>query len=182
MVLKTLWLIDRNFPLSQWRRKECDFPDEDRASHMTFEGWNSEKKLDNVVRIIVGSMSHTEAVELVASEWNFFPPILRIRLTQALNEAAGTRSGNVTKGILRLNKSLNGRVLSKVDHRMADRDLRVIGGRVVSRQRPVNPAVAGAMRAHAAFALPSDYKTLPPAAKRRIRKRQAKERRKDKSR
>lgn len=178
MALKTLWLINKNIPLSQWRNEGDDCSDE---GYGTFEGWNSEKKLDNVVKIVVNSMSHPEAVELVAREWDFYPPILRIRLSPALNDAAGTRSGNKTKGILRLNKMLGGRVLSKVDEQSVSRDLRVVGGRVVSRQRRVNPAVAGAMRAHAAFALPFDYKTLPPAAKRRIRKRQAKDRRKDKS-
>ncbi len=178
MKLLTLWLIDKNIPLSLWRKKEEDFSGSDSCG-VVFEGWNAGKELKNVVAIIVNSMSHHAAVELVAREWDSFPSILRMRLTQELNAANGTRSGNKTKGILRLNEKLGGRVLSKVDDRLTDRDLRVIDGRIISRQRPVNPAVAGAMRAHGAFTLPSDFDKMSPAAKRKIRKQQAADRRRD---
>lgn len=182
MALKTIWLVGKNIPLSQWRKLEVlkDMkPDRHDSLDRTFGGSSSDKKLSNAANIIVNSMSHPDAVDLVAEEWNFFPSILRMYVTSAMNEAFGTRSGNKTKGIVRLDKMLGGKILSKVDSRRTDRDLRVIGGEVVSRQRRVNPAVAGAMRAHAAFVLPSNYNQLTPAEKKKIQRQMTEERRRN---
>ena len=182
MALKTFWLVDRNLNLSEWKKIEAlkdikpdrfDSLDSDYHSGLFGQG----KLLSNRVNVIVNSMSHPDAVELVANEWNFFPPILRMRLTDEMNKACGTRSGNKTKGIIRLDKMLGGKILSKFDSRSTDRDLRVIGGEVVSIQRRVNPAVAGAMRAHAAFALPPNYNMLTPAEKKKIQRKMTEERR-----
>jgi len=182
MALKTIWLIEKKIPLSQWRSLEelKDMkPDRfDSVGRVYHSGsFGDEKQLHNTVNIIVNSMSHPDAVALIVEEWNFFPPALRMRLTDELNKACGARSGNNTKGIVRLDKILGGKILSKVDDRRTDRDLRVIGGQVVSRQRRVNPAVAGAMRAHAEFVLPPNYNQLTPAEKKRIQKQMNKERR-----
>ena len=181
MALKTIWLVRKNVPLSQWRKLEelGDMkPDKFDSFDQTFGVHSSDKTLSNAANVIVNSMSHPDAVDLVAKEWNFFPSVLRMYVTMAMNEAFGTRSGNKTKGIVRLDKMLGGKILSKVDDRRTERDLRVIGGQVVSRQRRVNPAVAGAMRAHAEFALPPNYDLLTPAEKKKIQKQMNKERRK----
>ena len=100
-----------------------------------------------------------------------------MRLTDEMNKAFGTKSGNKTKGIISLDKKLGGKILSSIDTRRTDRDLRVIGGEVVSRQRRVNPAVAGAMRTYAALALPPNYNQLTPAEKKKIQRRMTEERR-----
>lgn len=182
MALKTLWLIDQKINISHWKSvQELDdirpdkFDPLSRTHHSEMYGLS--KLLSNTVKIIVNSMSHPDAVELVANEWDFFPPALRMRLTDEMNKACGTRSGNKTKGIVRLDKMLSGKILRKIDDRRTDRELRVIGGEVVSRQRRVDPAVAGATQAYAAFALPPNYNQLTPAEKKKIQRQMTKERR-----
>ncbi len=184
MALKTIWLIDRNIGISRWKSveelsniKPNELDSQSRVYHSGSYGDN--KRLSNTVNIIVNSMSHPDAVELIAQEWGLFPPALRMGLTDAMKEACGIRSGNKTKGIIRLDKMLGGKILAKIDNRRTDRDLRVIDGEVVSRQRRVNPAVAGAMRAHAEFVLPPNYNQLTPAEKKKIQKQMNKERRQD---
>lgn len=184
MALKTLWLVEKKFHISEWKKIEAlkdikpdEFDSLTRAYHS--ETYGMSKLLSNTANIIVNSMSHPDAVELVANEWDFFPPALRMRLTDEMNKACGTKSGNKTKGIVRLDKMLGGKILSRADNRRTDRDLRVIDGEVVSRQRRVDPAVAGAMRAHAEFALPPNYNQLTPSEKKKIQRRMTEERRRN---
>ena len=174
MTLMTLYLIEHNIRLSEWKRVA---PPEGTGARnsLTF----SEKKLDTMVNTIVNAMSHEDAVSLIVKEWKELPSVLRMKLRWALNEAAsgnGHRSNNKTKGIIRLDKLLDGNVLRHTDDRVTERDLRIVGGKVVSRQRPINPAVAGASRAHAAFARPAHYANMTPAEKRAFNKQQARER------
>ena len=174
--LMTFHLLATNTLLSQWKKIA---PSEAEARSYGL-GTNTAKQLDTVVNAIVNQMSHPDAVELIAKEWGAFPSDLRMKLGWALNEAAsgsGHRSNNKTKGIIRLNKMLNNAVLRQTDDRVTERDLRVRDGKVVSERRFVNPAAAGAERAHAAFVRPAHYAKMTPAEKRALNEQQAHERR-----
>lgn len=166
-----MWLIARNLPLSQWER----YKDMDCGINPV-----GVQKQDRIVSTIINSLSHPAAVQIVVRDWHSLESHLRMRVTVEANRAAGGdrhRSNNVTKGILRLDKLLGGRVLKSVDHAPTVRDLRVVGGVYMSRERRLQPAAVGATRAFAAHSLPLNYRSLRPAEKRRIQKELAKSRR-----
>lgn len=169
-----LRLISLNIPLSAWRKFEED--SKRGGEGFRGQGWSS-KKVDEIVRIMVASCSHSDAVELIAREWSALPDLIRMNFTMKANDAAGTASGNITKGILTLDKRLGGKILSTVDDRSTMRDLRVIDGELVSREKRVDPAAAGAQRAFGGFVKPANYNQLRPAEKRRIMQKMAAERR-----
>ena len=164
--LLTLRLLELNIKLSQWEKMK-DSVEVRLASPKA--GFFSPKKVETIVNAIVNAMSHMDAVALVAKEWDDLPSAIRGPLTMALNEGRN-RSHNKGKGILRLDKLLGGRVLSRTDNRLTERDLREVDGNLVSGRRFINPAVAGAERAHAAYAIPPNYHYLSPAEKKRVRR------------
>lgn len=174
-----LGLIAANKQLSSWRNFAGEHGGRGKMVEMGLRvGFYSDKKIDNIVDTMVAACSHPDAVELIAREWETLPSLVRTTFTRVANEATSTRwrSNNVTKGISRLNERLGGAIFSRVDDRPTTRDLRVVDGRLVSTQRRVNIAAARAEQAFGGFGLPQNYKQLPPAAKRRLRKQLAKDR------
>ncbi len=170
------WMVEMNMPLHTWRSVL-----QNKNPDLRYSGWNT-KKLDTTARIIINGCANDEVVDLVVEEWDSLPSLLRKALTNEANLALQqNRSGNKTKGLKRLNDRLGGRVLRSESSGPTDRKLRVIGGKLISEDRRVNPAVAGASQAHAAYELPPNYDSLPPAEKRKLREKLAKERREGKS-
>ncbi|MBU6141863.1 hypothetical protein KGO95_01930 [Patescibacteria group bacterium] len=170
------WMVESNIPLHTWRSVL-----EDKGPDLRYSGWNT-KKLGTTARIIINGCANDEVVDLVVQEWDSLPQLLRMALTNEANVALQeNRSGNKIKGIKRLNDRLGGRVLRSEMSGQTERKLRVIGGKLVSEDRRINPAVAGASQAHAAYGLPPNYDSLPPAEKRRLREKLARERREGRS-
>lgn len=175
MQLVMMEMIARNIPLHTWR----EYLGNGRENMRNAPSF-SQRKADNIARAILAQLTHPNTVELVAREWEHLGGIIRMRFTDLANQEYGNPSSrNKAKKIRDLDTRLGGKVLTRQEER-TERKLRVIGGELVSTRRRVNPAVAGAERAHAAFALPKGYDSWPPAKKRRWRKKMAARRRKEK--
>lgn len=174
-----LWLVGKNIPLGHFHKYQTEEAREAAGgrSPMSFS-YAGSKEVDRAAGIIVGGMSQYPVAELVAKEWDYFPPQLRMAITNIANTQH--RSNNVAKGLAYLDKLLKGRVLSKQFTGPTQRDLVTVNGVLVSRNRRINMAVAGAQRAHAAYSRPANYKELSHLEKRRLNKQLAAERRKDK--
>ena len=126
-----LEMLAFNVPLSQWRSY---IPRESGA------GFFSSKNTDKVAQSIFTQLSHESAVELVAREFDSFPADLRLRLRTLCN--AGNGSGNVRKGVQRLDRLMGGKLLR--EETFAERFQQKT--RDGWKSRVVNPAVAGATR------------------------------------
>jgi len=171
-----LLMVARNIPLHTWR--ECEKETAGETSH--YSGWTGTKNLDHIARLITNSCSSNEVVKLIAREWEYLPPLVRMSITHEMNQALGTRSNNKTKGIRRLDELLAGKVLrSQQNEELTDRKLITVGGKLIAIDKKLNPAVLGASRTYATYALPANYNNLPPAEKRRLREELAKQRRED---
>ncbi len=166
-----LHLLALNLPLGH-----CD-----KYNAVTVDRWSApdmwgNKALDNTARKLVNALSQYKVAEQMAKEWEGYPPLLRLRITAIANEARGHASGNVTKGIQRLNDVLGGKILAR-ETGPTERTLQIIDGRKVSVDKRFNPAVAGAYRAFSGYALPPNFNKLPKAEQKRIRQQLAAERR-----
>ena len=168
-------MVSANVPLHTWRTFAQTRP----AQHAGI-GWFSEKKLDRVAGAIVAGLANDETIALVAAEWESLPALLRSRITLIANGQRGTSSNNRSKGIVRLDKLLGGKILSTIDRQVTERKLRVIDGKLVSVRQVVQPGVAGAERAFAAFTKPPGYSSWSPARKRAYQQEVAAARRQDK--
>lgn len=129
-------LIASNFPLHEWKKFETD-----RAGLNGY--FRGGKKASKEAQTIVSALSHPEVVALLVREFNLLPEHVRVQVRTLCNE--GNASGNVRKGIMRLDKALNGAILRKEeDVRM---NVRVEGRDGVHyRGKRVDPAIAGAAR------------------------------------
>ena len=128
----TLKMLSLNVPLSQWRKFEA----EGRAG----TAWHGGKNTGNTAAAIFAQLSHEEAVALVAREFDGYPSELRLILRTLCN--VGNGSGNVRKGVQRLDRLMGGKLLRKETH--AERfQAKTRDG---WRSKVVNPAVAGATR------------------------------------
>lgn len=174
-----LWLVGKNIPLGHFHKYQTEEMREAAGggSPLSF-CYASDKEVDRAAGIIVSGMSQYPVAELVAKEWDGFPPPLRMAITNMANTQH--RSNNVAKGLAYLNKILNGRVLSQKSYGPTQRSLVVVDGRLISVNRRINPAVAGAERAHAAFSRPPHYSKMSSAEKKRVNQQLAAERRRDK--
>lgn len=128
----TLSMIALNVPLSQWRK----FAAEDRSG----TEWHGGKNTDKTAAAIFAQLSHEETVALVAREFDSYPADLRLILRTLCN--AGNGSGNVRKGVQRLDRLMGGRLLREESHAELFRARTREGWR----SKVVNPAVAGATR------------------------------------
>ncbi len=128
----TLNMIALNVPLSQWRK----FESEGRSG----TGWHGGKNTDKTAAAIFAQLSHEEAVALVAREFDSYPSDLRLILRTLCN--AGNGSGNVRKGVQRLDRLMGGKLLSEETHIERFQAKTRDGWR----SKVVNPAVAGATR------------------------------------
>lgn len=127
-----LQMLALNVPLSQWRK----FQESGRATTAFHYGKNTDK----VAQAIFSQLSHDQAVDLVAREFNGFPSDLRLVLRTLCN--AGNGSGNVRKGVQRLDRLMGGQLLREEQH-VERFQVKTLNG---WRSKAVNPAVAGATR------------------------------------
>jgi hypothetical protein len=164
-----LKMIGLNQPLHTWQKFKAAEAQKTKAgvssSELPFYGFG-EKHLNNVATVVVASLTHDEAIKLVVCEWENLPSVVRMRITQLANERYHNPSShNQVKGIKRLDKLLDGKILSKAEG-PTERHLGVVDGRLVSTQRAIKSNVAGAERAFAAFVKPRDFQSWSPARKR----------------
>lgn len=128
-----LSMLSLNVPLSQWRKFEA----EGRATTAFHGGKNTDK----VAQAIFTQLSHDDAVALVAREFDHFSADLRLILRTLCNDGNG--SGNVRKGVQRLDRLMGGRLLREETHTERFRTQARDG---TWKSKNVNPAVAGATR------------------------------------
>lgn len=121
-----------NVPLSQWRAFE--------ASGRAGTGWHGGKNTDKTAAAIFAQLSHEETVALVAREFDSYPSDLRLILRTLCN--AGNGSGNVRKGVQRLDRLMGGKLLREETHVERFQAKTRDGWH----SKTVNPAVAGATR------------------------------------
>lgn len=176
----TLWLIGKNLPLGHFQKYEEEYeasPGQHRSSSdPTYWG---EKQLRRVAGIIVNGLSQYKVAELIAKEWEQFHSRLRLDIRELCN-GSQWRSGNVTKGVAYLDELLKGNVLRSQARGPVERRLVTVNGQLTSINRRINPAVAGAQRAHAAFSKPPHYHRMSTAEKRKFNQKMAAERRQNK--
>lgn len=165
-----LWMVERNLPLGHF--KKYSGSEETRAF-----GIHTSKRPEETARKIVGGLSQYDVAKQVAKEWEIFPPLLRMRITDFC--ASNSHSGNVRKGISYLDELLKGKIRRRetgpTERRLVER-----GGKLISEQRGINPAVAGAERAFAILSKPANYDKMTPAEKRRYNNEAARIRRGEK--
>lgn len=163
-----LWCLARNIPLAHFDQEGDDGTRE-------AVGFFSAKELPKTARRLVGGLAQYKVAEQMAREWGGYSSLLRRAITDLCN--SNNHSGNVRKGILRLNECLNGRVLRRGGIE-EERVLIEREGRTLTATRRVRGrAIIGAERAFAGFALPKDYPAWSPAKKKAFRAQQARERR-----
>ncbi len=159
-----LKLIELNIPLSRWREYEND------TTRTTGAGFFWGKNPQHTVDKIVNSLSHPDAVDLVARELKDpnFSSAMRSLIVQTCNDARGNRSNNVTKGILALDKKMGGAILVEKHFAPTERVLTENGWS----NRRVDPAIAGAERKKNELLTRKDTSSLSKAEKRKERKRE----------
>lgn len=123
-----------NEPLCNWRK----FKPEGR---FTYRAKEDTRKM---AQMILKQCSHSEVVELVAKEFNGFPERLRIDF-RTLASSENAASGNVRKGLQRLNEKLGGKLLSEKNERVVNTRVESVDGVSYKRKR-INESVAGAKR------------------------------------
>lgn len=128
----TLKMLALNVPLSQWRK----FEQEDRVQ----TAWHGGKATDKAAAKIFSQLCHHETVSLVAREFDNYPADLRLALRTLCNKREG--SGNVSKGVQRLDKMMCGNLLREQANGEHFRVETWDGWR----SKRVDPAVAGATR------------------------------------
>jgi hypothetical protein len=133
-----LAMIRKNVPLYTWRTWV-----DNGGEGLGF--YSGGKNQDKVVRAIFNSMSHPDAVALIAQDYVNLPDGIRLGLRDLCN-SSNSATGNVRKGVERCNKLLNGALLR------APAQSRSVMVRTEStngagrRNVVVNPAIAGATR------------------------------------
>jgi hypothetical protein len=136
----TLRMLALNAPLSQWRSFEDEHREEGAYGASHHLGWNGTKNTEKMARAIFSALSHDEAVALVAREFDGYPSDLRLILRTLCNDGDG--SGNVRKGVQRLDRLMGGKLL-RADQHVERFRARTRDG---WRSKEVNPAVAGATK------------------------------------
>lgn len=132
----TLHMIALNVPLSKWRAFEDEIASGKRAAGSFHGGKNTEK----AAQAVFSSLSHDEAVALVAREFDSYPADMRLILRTLCND--GNASGNVRKGVQRLDRLMGGKLLREDKHEQRMQVLTRDGWR----SKRVDAAVAGATR------------------------------------
>lgn len=131
----TLAMIRTNTPLHKWREFDAS-----RAVSSYLRKEDTRK----IAQIILKQCGHADVVELVAREFNYFPDSLRLDFrTLASNQNAA--SGNVRKGLQRLNEKLGGKLLREETQAYMNVRVETVDG-VKYRKQRVDSAVAGAKR------------------------------------
>lgn len=126
----TFALLSMNVSLSLWEKYD--------ATNWSTE-WSS-KNTDKTARLIFNQLSRPKTVELVAKEFDDYPADLRLILRTHCND--GNASGNVRKGVQRLDTLMKGKLLR--EEKFVER--RMVMGKDGWKSKDVNPSVAGATR------------------------------------
>ncbi len=92
---------------------------------------------------IFGQLSHPKVQELVAEHFDDLPQQIRIELRTLCN--GGNATGNVRKGVQRLNTLLGGKLLREAEVLTMNRRRETADGVRIEKVR-INPAIAGATR------------------------------------
>lgn len=129
-----LQMIQVNEPLHTWRT----FKSDGRGTHISKE--NSRK----IARAILKQCGHPAVIELISKEFEAFPESLRRDISDLANTAEAA-SGNVRKGLQRINAALNGRLLREQRDVVFNKRVETIDG-VKYKTILVDQAKAGAMR------------------------------------
>jgi hypothetical protein len=129
-------MIYANAPLHKWR----EFDVNARGNY----GLRGKEDTRKIAAAILKQCGHNEVVELVAKEFDQFPERLRIDFrTLATQENAA--SGNVRKGLQRLNERMGGKLLREDNARVFNRRIETADG-VRYKRVEVNEAIAAAKR------------------------------------
>ncbi len=157
-----LWMVQNNLPLGHFDKylKEGSL-ERDPSKGSSYRG----KKRETIAREIIGGLAQYSVAEQVAKEWDSFDSFLRMTITDMCNNTVGL-SGNVRKGIARLDQLTGGKVRRR-ETGPTERKLVVVDGSVVSVRQRVNTALTNAERAFATVAKPANYHTMSPQQKRR---------------
>lgn len=130
-----LQMVQANVPLCRWRSFDLDSRSNPcQAKH------DSRK----IAGTIVKQLGHPEVVDLIAKEFSLFPEQLRIDFRTLANDQQSC-SGNVRKGLHRLNDRLLGQLMRQDDSRTFNKRVETRDGVIYRRQR-INESVAGAKR------------------------------------
>lgn len=130
-----LRLIDKNFPLYAHEK----FVETGVGLGFCLGGKNPEKYAQS----IFSQLSHPKSQDFVAKHFSDLPQQIRIQLRTLCNN--GNATGNVRKGVQRLNTLLGGAILREESVQTVNRRRETVDGVRFDKMR-VNPAVAGATR------------------------------------
>ena len=131
----TLAMIRTNTPLCKWR----DF-DASRAP----SSFSRKEDTRKIAQIILKQCGHADVVELIAREFSSFPDALRLDFRTLANDQSAS-SGNVRKGLQRLNDRLGGKLVREDIQQSFNVRVETVDG-VTYRRKRVDGAVAGAKR------------------------------------
>lgn len=137
-----LTMIRLNLPLSGWKK----FNGENRGV------WSQKEDTRKMAAIILRQCSHSDVVELIAKEFNSFPERLRIDF-RTLASQPNSASGNVRKGLQKLNEKLNGALLREEFQQTFNRRVETVDG-VRYKRIKVDEAKAAAQRKYGIIGKP----------------------------
>jgi hypothetical protein len=139
-----IYLLERNIRLSEWENYTDEGIQATRGVSGTTFATMSASKSDKMANHVVSQLSHDKVVQLVASEWEKLPSVMRLLISDKCHNA--NCSGNARKGIQRLDKLLGGRLLTQEKFELKSR-VRVeseSGARYVDRR--ISGSEAGARK------------------------------------
>jgi len=128
-------MVRCNAPLHSWK----DFEKQEGRST-----WTAKEDTRKMAKMMLAQCSHPLAVELIAKEFELLPPQLRLDFRSLANQE-NSSSGNVRKGLQRLDEKLGGKLLREEHVETVMRRVETKYG-VSYKKEKVNPAVAGATR------------------------------------
>lgn len=157
-----LWLIDRNIApgrCTEWTEEKIN-KGEDR-----YNPTGAFRRPEEVARILVNACAQYAVVERLAEEWDLIGSGVRTRFTDLAKR--GWRSGNVTKGLLRLNERLHGKILTR-KYAESTSSYEEFHGRTSSARDSIKDKFVR---------LPADYQSWSPERKKKYQQQLARERR-----
>lgn len=131
-----LAMVHRNIPLHKWRT----FDPNSRSGAVTPKREDDRK----IAAIILKQCSHQDVVDLVAQEFHLLPERLRIDF-RTLASTQENSSGNVRKGLQRLDEKLGGKLLKQEMTQTYQERVETADGAYYRRVR-VDPSAVGAAK------------------------------------
>ena len=133
-------------------------------------------KPDEIARRLVNGCAQYAVAERLAEEWGLLGSEIRMKFTDLAN--AGWRSGNKTKGLLRADKLLGGKILRR-EYAVEVRVMKERHGKTYTAFQTARDESRHAI-GYKFAALPPDYHKWSPAKKKAHREQLARERRANK--